>query len=207
MSTAYDKLLKLGQEKYSIEVKFKDKSLLMKILGMILFFNPKFMKSYITTLGNTIYFPSETWLSENKDSAASVMAHELVHVIDSKEVGLVIFSYTYLFPQVLVLLSFFAIGGSNLWLLFLLFLLPIPSPIRTYWELRGYAMSDAIRYKITGEFLPYEFIEKQFLTSAYFWMWPFQKNLRIRIDRNRELISRGNLSLKIDAADEILSCF
>jgi hypothetical protein len=208
MKDSYDRLLKLGQEKYSISVKFKDKSLLMKALGKLLFFNPNFMKSYITTLGNTIYFPTEEWLKNNRDSAAASMAHELVHVSDSKEIGLVIFSYTYLFPQVISLLSLFALGGSSLlWLLFLVFLVPIPSPLRTYWELRGYAMSDAVRYKTTGNFLPNEFIEKQFLTSAYFWMWPFKEDLQARVNRNRELIVSGKLSLKIDAADEILNCF
>lgn len=204
---SYDKILNFGREKFGVCIKFKDKSFFMKVLGKILFFNPSFMQRYITTIGSTVYFPSEEWLKDNRESAASILAHEIVHVSDSKVSNPFIFSYSYLTPQVFAILSLMAIFSSPWWLLSLVFLAPIPSPFRTYWELRGYAISDAVRYKTSGEFLPKEFITKQFVSSAYFWMWPFESDIDSRIEENRQLILKGKLSLKIDIADEILNCF
>ena len=204
---AYEKIVKYGQTKYQIEILFKDESLFMKILSFVLFFNPRFKTNYITTIGKKIYFPSKKWLEENRNSAAAVLAHEFVHVSDSIESGVSIFSYGYLFPQVLATLSICSVSGNLWWLLFLLFILPIPAPMRCYYELRGYAMSDAVSYKTTGEFLPIEFIEKQFLTSAYYYMWPFKYDIRNRILGNRELIKKGTLNQKIETSSEILKCF
>ena len=203
----YDKIVKYGQEKYGIEIKFKDESFFMKILSFTLFFNPRFKTNYITTIGKKIYFPSQQWLKENRDSASRVLAHEYVHVLDSIEAGSFIFSYSYLFPQVLATLSLCSLSGNLWWLLSLLFLLPIPAPMRCHYELRGYAMSDAVSYKVFGEFLPIDFIEKQFLTSAYYYMWPFKHDIHNRILANRDLIKKGALNQKIEKSSEILACF
>jgi hypothetical protein len=205
--SALEKVTKLGKEKYRLEVKFKDESLFMKILGKILFFNPRFMTNYTTTIGNTVYFANRKWLAENEDSAAHVLAHELIHIKDSEEVGFLLFSYTYLFPQVLALLSLFAIFSSLWWLLCLLFLAPVPSPIRTYWELRGYAITDATCYRSTGRFTDIDWMAGQFTSGSYFFMWPFADDIRSRIEANRQLIKQGQLSNKIDNADEIIACF
>ena len=201
-----DKLMDYGKRAHGLSIKFKDKSAFMKILGKILFFNPKFMSEYITTIGKTVYFPTEESFNSNRGNSALILAHELVHINDSSEVGSVSFSYSYLFPQVLSLLAFFAIFSSNLWLLCLFFLLPAPAPFRTFWELRGYAMSDAVAKKITGDFLPMEFISKQFTTGAYFFMWPFKNDIERRIGENRELIVSGKITEKI-GCEEVLKCF
>lgn len=205
--SAYDKVVLLGREKYGLQVKFKDQSSFMKLLGFILFFNPKFMTSYTTTVGSTVYFPSQKWLDERRDSAAHVLAHELVHIRDSAEAGPLFFSYGYLFPQPLALLSLFAIFISHWWLLCLLFLLPAPAPVRTYYELRGYAITDATYYKSSGQFTDLEWMSKQFTSPAYFFMWPFKNDIQRRIVNNRSLISAGKLSTKIEFADEIIACF
>ena len=203
---AFDKIVALGEKKYGLKIAYKDKSLLMKLIGKILFFNPRFMTNYITTIGSTVYFPSEQSAGRDRVSSAAVLAHELVHISDSKEVSTFVFSYTYLFPQVIALLSVLAIFSSKLWLLCLLFLLPVPSPMRAYWELRGYAMSDAVNFKLTKSFLSMDFVSKQFLTSAYYFMWPFKQDIEKRIELNRSLIASGKLSKKLDC-EEILKCF
>lgn len=203
---AFDKIVSLGEKKYGLKIQYKDKSLLMKLIGKILFFNPRFMTNYVTTIGSTVYFPTSQSIDRDRTSAAAILAHELVHISDSKEVTSFVFSYTYLFPQVLALLSVLSFFSSNLWIFCLLFLLPLPSPMRTYWELRGYAMSDAVNFKLTKSFLPTEFITKQFLSGAYYFMWPFKEDIERRVLINRTLISSEKLSKKIDC-DEILKCF
>lgn len=206
MST-FDKVAKLGKEKFDLDIKFKDESIFMKMLGFILFFNPSFMKSYTTTIGNTVYFSSRVWLKENEESAARVLAHELVHIADADEAGSFIFSYSYLFPQSFAILSMIAIFGSFWWLLCLLFLLPMPAPMRTYFELRGYAMSDAVTFKSEGQFTNIDWMSGHFTSSDYFFMWPFKNDIQLRILENRNLIKFGKLSNKIDIADEIIACF
>jgi hypothetical protein len=203
----YERVSRLGSEKYGLKVMFKDQSLFMKILGFLLFFNKKFMTNYTTTIGSTVYFPSEKWLNERKESAAAVLAHELVHIADSKKVGSFTFSYCYLIPQVFALLSLLAIFGSPLWLITLAFLAPLPAPIRTYYELRGYAVTDAVCFKASGIFTDIEWMAGQFESSSYFFMWPFKNDIRERIAENRQLIKDGKLSKKIDFCEEIIACF
>lgn len=202
----YQRIIDLGKAKFGMSTKFKNKSFFMKLLGGILFFNPKFMTNYVTTVGSTVYFPSEEWLKENEDMAATILAHEYVHILDSLDSGSTVFSYLYLLPQVLALLSLLSIFGSLLWLLCLLFLLPIPSPTRTYFEMRGYAMSDAVHKKMTGDFLSIDFLSKQFLTGAYYFMWPFKSSVLAMIEKNRNNIISGEFEKNSDYK-EILSCF
>jgi len=68
----------------------KSDSKLMKLIGFILRpFNKRFMTSYTTTIGSTIYSPTGT-------VDARLLAHELVHVRQWKKWGLW-FSFSYLF--------------------------------------------------------------------------------------------------------------
>lgn len=124
-----------------LQVAYKDNSWLMKVLAKILFFNKGFMTKFTTTLGSTVYFPSEEYVSENPRRAVSILMHEAVHVHDSKKLTPVPFSLLYLSPQILALgaLSAFWVGWGAL--LCLLFLAPIPSPGRAWLEARAYAMN------------------------------------------------------------------
>jgi len=205
--SAYEKVSKLGKEEFGLQVKFKEDSLFMKVLGLILFFNPKFMTNYTTTIGKTVYFPTKQWLQNNEDSAAHVLAHELVHIGDSIQATPFVFSYGYLFPQSFALMSLFALFSTNWWLLCILFLAPLPSPARTHWELRGYAMTDATYFKSLGMFSDMDWLAGQFTSASYYFMWPFDSDIRDKIEENRELIKAGKLSSKIDFADKIIACF
>ena len=101
------------------EVRFKDKSLLMKTLGVVLSpFNPYFMTEFITTLGSTVYFPSQAMYEQDPDGSLRVLMHELVHAWDRKKHSL--FGLTYLFPQILalpLLLLFGVLAWPYSWIL------------------------------------------------------------------------------------------
>lgn len=143
----FGSLLDLLQPKYNIEVAFKNKSTFMKILSVIVYpFNRRFMTEFATTIGNTVYFPSLDYVLNNSDAATCVLAHETVHIYDTKHLfwaGSIGYNLGYLFPQILSVLALLAILG-NWWLLslaFLVFLFPMPSPFRMKIECRGYNMS------------------------------------------------------------------
>lgn len=167
-------------------VKFKNQSLLMKILSYVLFFNKDFMSRYITTIGYTVYVPNEEDYKANPDMYDEILTHEFVHMMDYKKWNILFFA-SYLFPQclsVLSLFSFLAIGHSLLWLLCLLFLVfvgPLPAYFRMHWELRGYTMSAAYNRWVYNYFsTPTDYLDR-FTGSGYYFMWPFAKNMTRRL--------------------------
>lgn len=107
-----------------IEVRFKNASLFMKMLGFLLYpFNPRFMDRYKTTIGKVVYFPSPEDYSAAPESSFQVLAHEFVHIWDREQAG-VWFSLSYLFPQILAvipLLVFGVLAWPYSWLLALPF--------------------------------------------------------------------------------------
>jgi len=179
----------------------------MKFLGLLLFFNDRFMSNYVSVIGKTVYFPTETWVESNRDEAARVLCHELVHITDEDRIGSFTFRMTYLFPQWLSIFSLFAIFVGPVALIFLIFLAPLPAPFRAFWEMRGYAMTDAVHYRSTGKFVDMNWLIKQFTTSKYYFMWPFQKSLVDEIKRNREMIKYDYLDEKIYNSKKILDAF
>jgi len=201
----FDRVTKFASSRYDAQIKFKNESGMMKLLGKALFFNPKFMTQFVTVIGRTVYFPSREKMEKDPGSTAQVLCHELVHMSDEKAAGSLLFRLSYLFPQWLALLSIssFFVGPAGL--AFLIFLFPFPSFFRTFWELRGYAMTDAVRYELTGRFTRKTWMSKQFTTGSYFFMWPFSKMIMKKIDENRELIKGGKLHKKIPIAFDILN--
>lgn len=198
-----------------LRLAYKDESLLMKLIGKILFFNPKFMTGYITTLGNTIYFPSRANLELDDVSPMLVICHEFQHIQDSKRLTQPVYSFVYLFPQILALLALIAIPLAFLvaWqyalipLLALLCLLPIPAYGRMKLEFRGYSMSlFALSEYLRGTGQESAYItgvlseranmydKYQFKGAGYYFMWPFgvRKELGKVIEQIR--ISDGDIS-------------
>lgn len=208
----------------SFKLAYKDTTWWMKVLGFFSApFNPTFMTGYITTLGNTVYFPSQSYYEGSPKSSFSVLAHEYVHLKDSAKYP-ILYQLSYALPQCLsplVLLAymvgfhmawlpvlilalgvvlgcwasqksvalFFVVAGaafvgaavlailfSHWWaaLFFggLILLAPLPSPGRTHWELRGYAMTLAVMAWTYGTppTLVQEMIAKYFYGPAYFFM-------------------------------------
>lgn len=100
-------------------VRFKDESPWMKVLGFLSYpFNPKFMTSFSTTLGSTVYFPTRAFYEQNVDRSVRVLTHEYMHLWDKKQHTL--FDLSYLFPQILgviPLLVFGVLAWPHTWLL------------------------------------------------------------------------------------------
>jgi hypothetical protein len=180
---SFQDLTKAAQEYFpDLKIKYKDQSWFMKLLGKLLFFNKSFMTSYTTTIGSTIYFPTESFVTLRPISSMVVMLHELVHIKDSYKISKPLFGFLYLTPQILSLLCIPLLFIS--WKIFLplmiLFGAPIPSFFRMYFEKRAY-LSSLYKMYALGNKLNFEpkldeqskFFSKQFKSSAYYWMWSF----------------------------------
>jgi hypothetical protein len=126
-------------------IRRKSESWLMGVIGALLFFNRSFMTEYTTTIGSTVYFPDQYYY-EQPVSAARTLAHEGVHIKQSKRVGAVWFALTYLFPLPLAALALGAVLAF--WWLpalgflgFLVFLAPLPAPWRVKYEREAYIVT------------------------------------------------------------------
>lgn len=181
---SFQDLVAASQEYFpSLQIKYKDQSWLMKILGKILFFNPSFMASYTTTIGQTIYFPNEKFVKAHPVSVSVILLHELVHMHDQKKISQPLFAISYLFPQILVpicLLLMFLVSWKIMLPLALLCLLPIPAFFRAYWEKRAY-LASLYMMQLLGNRMNFDphlpdqeklFIQG-FHDSTYYFMWPF----------------------------------
>ena len=180
------------------KVAFKDKSLFMKLLSYVLFFNKEFMTRYITTIGYTVYVPTEAEYLANPENYLHILTHEFVHMMDYKKYNL-LFSLSYMLPQSLAifsLLSFVAIHYSLLWLLclfFLVFAAPLPAYFRSHWELRGYTMSAAFDYwKYNSLATPDVYLDR-FTDSGYYFMWPFKKNMTNRLQAQFDKVKDNSI--------------
>ncbi len=190
------------------QVKYKNQSLLMKVLGVFLWpFNRKFMTGYVTTLKWTVYFPSENSIHSNPESAVETLMHEFIHLWDRKQKG-VWFSLGYLSPQLWAIVPFAGLAAFGqlfpVWIDCLIFglgmlcLAPWPSPWRTRFELRGYTVTLAYKQWVLGVLADAEgmdWIEQQFTGWYYYKMWPFKNNLANRIDMIIEQIRANNLGI------------
>ncbi len=162
----------------------------MKLLSVVLFFNKGFMDRYVTVLYPRIYVPSLPWNPNKPLSRISTLAHEYVHMYDRKRLGW-LFNIIYLSPQLFAVFALLAFWNVW-WLTALLFLLPLPSPGRTWAELRGYRMTIAIHWWLTGQHVNTVRLQRQFTTSAYYWMCPFKKFIERRMLKAIENIETGN---------------
>lgn len=164
----------------SLQIKYKDQSTFMKILGGILFFNPTFMTTYTTTLGDTVYAPSEQFVTNNQQDFSSILVHECTHMYDNKRLNF-LFTLGYMFPQILSpfsLLLLFVLTWKIVLPIFLLLLLPLPAPWRTYFEQRAYFVGMYARKQIFGSdpIIDGVYYSKFFKNGSYYWMWPFGKD-------------------------------
>ena len=186
----YSRLVEYVKDEISgFEIRSKKGSRLMKLLSVVLFFNKSFLTNYITTIYPRIYVPLLPWNPKRPISRISTLAHEYVHLRDRKRLGW-LFNILYLSPQIFALLAFGAFW--NLWwLLALGFLLPLPSPGRAWLEYRGYRMTAAVNWWLTGNRVNTVWLERQFTGSAYYWMCPFSRFIENRILNAIENIESG----------------
>ena len=185
-------LIQLIQKEFpDFKVVCKNESKFMLLLSKVLFFNKKFMSHYVTTVGNTIYVPDSSFFDDD-DSSFSTIAHEYVHMCDHKKYGF-LFNFGYLFPQILSLLSLLSFFDIK-WLFCLLFLLPLPSMGRTYFEYRGYSMSMACYYWLYKEKPPIPHYVDYFTTSLYYWMCPHKGYIEKKLEQSLNDIVGGKLT-------------
>ena len=181
-----------------LEVKYKTESSFMKLIGKILFFNSTFMTSYTTTIGSTIYFPNREFVNNKEVSSSIIFLHELVHIHDAKKISKPLFTFLYLFPQILALLFFPMLFVSwKLALLFLICAAPLPAYFRMKFEKRAYLVSLYVTDKLSKKYnftanldVQKVHLLEQFSTSAYYYMWVF-KNLNKDFDDGISLIKLG----------------
>jgi ABC-type multidrug transport system fused ATPase/permease subunit len=162
-----------------VNVQYKDQSTFMQILGKILFFNPSFMTDFTTTVGTTIYYPSQEWVNNNIYSAEVLMLHELTHIYDQKNSNSILYALLYVLPQLLFILFIPLLFVIN-WkfaLIPLVFLAPIPSYFRMYYERRAYTISMYATQKLGCIQTAVPAYVADFTSSEYYFMWPFTSSL------------------------------
>lgn len=171
----------------NFKLEWKSKSKLMKALKVLLFFNQRFME-YFTTFFETVYVPDD-WNTFSPTSALSIIAHEAVHIYDSKKNPLM--GFLYVTPQILFPIIAIGLAFVSPWflLLALLVALPLPSFFRFYYELRGYRMNLLLLEKYSGWAKDSEIylatrthIIEQMVGPAYFFMMPFKSYVEKKLD-------------------------
>ena len=114
-----------------------------------------------------------------------------------------VFNFLYASPQCFA--PFALLAFWNLWfLLFLLCALPIPSPGRAWAEIRGYRMTMAVYYWLSGQKVDIKWMVEQFVGPSYYFMWPFRKWLMKRFNKEFEKIKNNELAPELIIIKNIL---
>jgi hypothetical protein len=166
----------------SLKIGYKDQSVLMKIIGKLLFFYPPFMSSEATSCGDTIYFPNQSFVNKKRITSTIFLLHELVHLSNKKKAGS-LFHLSYLFPQILIvplLLLFLVLPWFVALPIVLVLAAPLPAPFRMKHEKKVYLASlycmQAINQKhhyhldVRGQS---NFFAAEFNHFYYYKMWPY----------------------------------
>jgi len=192
----------------SFQIIEKHKSPLMMLLSKVLFFNKVFLSSFTTVIGNRIYVPSSWKTTFPLETKIEIIAHEYVHLMQYKRLS-VLFSILYLFPQILCLGALMAIFGNPLWLLCLLFAMPIPAIFRTMYEFGAYRISLFVSYKLFGNNVDkeklIEYYVSYFTKSNYYFMFPFKKLLTSRFEKCYDRFESGRLTKIEKEIQEVLN--
>lgn len=129
-----------------------------------------FMTRYVTTIGRTIYLPSG-WRKRSPESRYCTLRHEAVHLRQFRRYGLVLTAAIYLLPIAPLGL---ALGRARLeWEAY-------AETLRAHAEVYGVEAAQAAEL--------HAYIERQFTSAAYGWMWPFRGQVRGWIDAEVERI-------------------
>lgn len=180
--TLFDDVVARAKQQFpNLQVKYKNKSTFMKIIGSIMFFNPLFMSQYFTTIGSTVYAPSQDYVTKYPNDSAEVFLHELVHVYDAQKRNKFLYGFLYMLPQILLLLSIpiLFLFGWKFALISLIFLAPLPAYFRMIDERRGYTISVYVLSKFAQQGRDINWAEQQaffvpqFKGPAYYFAWPF----------------------------------
>lgn len=135
-------------------------------------FYERFYQDISNALGNYVLFPSRDEYGDlSNDRTYRVLRHELQHIIDYHRRP-VTFMATYL-------------------------LLPLPVVLsgRAWWEWRGYVQNMIVEHEISDSIRDrtLDFIEAQFTSGTYFWMFPFPETVRSKLESVRRAIESGEV--------------
>jgi hypothetical protein len=168
--TDFQVLLKETSKEFSgFYIEKKSDSTLMKFIDLFLkiitFGQMKyFMTDFITTIGTTVYTPSN-WDICSAGSKMATIRHERIHMRQAAKWGKIIFSLLYIFCPLPGGLSFF----------------------RKKFEQEAYeeSLRSYLEYYGPSVFTPglREQIIKHFTTSEYFWMWPWRSSIEKWYDK------------------------
>ncbi len=186
------------------EVRYKEDNLISKIIAVLVWlFNRDYMTSYTTTRYPKVYFPSRQYVEDRPMRAVKILFHEFVHLSDRKRLG-VWFTIGYALPQLLAVVLLIALAVSAFvgsWVLsvcvmvaVLAFMSPLPAHWRMKFEMRGYTMNMAINLwrfsSVTAR--TRDWIAKQFVGPAYYFMWPFPNDVDKRIEAAVSVLEQSN---------------
>lgn len=172
---------------------WKNDSNFMKALYYVSFmflWNPKFMTSYITVVGSTVYVPRETWLNRPEIINLRTLIHEGAHMYDNKKNPL--WQLGYFFPQVAFLVLGIILAFVSPWFLFLCLgaALPLPAPFRFLFEIRGYRFNLMYMRRVMGwepdldiyqEY--YKHTVSQMTDKWYFFAMPIRSIVERELDK------------------------
>jgi len=103
-----------------LQIGFKDSTRSQKLLGFLMYpFNPQYMTRYMTTFYPTVYFPSKAYYAQQPKTSFTVLAHEMVHLVDTAKQP-IWFRLSYALPQLLALVPLLVYGvlaGAHAWVL------------------------------------------------------------------------------------------
>jgi hypothetical protein len=123
----------------------------------------RYLESYVTTLGRTIYLP-RNWEARTTAERYTTLRHERVHLDQFRRYGFLTMALAYLFLPLPMGISFCRMAIERA---------AYTETIRALYELGGQAAAQGARTHIID----------QFTTAAYGWMWPFRRSLERWYDR------------------------
>jgi len=219
--SSYTNLVRWAKSKGVRFIRKRD-SLLMRVISALLYLVPGisptiFMDRFTSQIGSTVYWANRYLSTQQK---ARILSHEMMHHHDSQRMGFLKFGFIYAFPQILALPAIPALiilpiwYGSSflrevefnhtwwLWLLWLVFAAPWPSPGRTWAELRGYTVT-LWTYKKQGLPVRYDRIIKNFTGGSYYWMSWSTKNMEKKLEESRRRVLDGTIANHIPYINEL----
>lgn len=189
------------------QLRWKEETWSQKVIGTLLqAFNPYYMVRYISTFYPVVYFPTKEGYESRPVASFMSLAHEYVHLRDTMKHPFW-FRLSYLLPQVLILpllvlgvvLSLY-IGwwATPFFVLANVCVLPLPAPWRVNWERRGYAMTLAVNYWLTGTIPPANvlLVKLSFVGWGYYRMSWSEEQTNAWVQRTLAKIYSGQLELE-----------
>jgi len=172
------------------EIRYKDESWSSKVLGILVWvFNREYMTRYTTTRYPRVYFPSREFVNSDHRRAWKILAHEFVHLWDTKQQG-IWHNIAYGLPQLLCIpfliwfiASWFVPVNWLKWSMvglsaggFIAFACPLPAYFRMRSEIRGYTMNLCVnQWRYCDDGMPsnatLKWITQAFTGSGYYFMW------------------------------------